>query len=50
MGARYVGRWEGGEVLRLEDGTRSYVVSRIIRGRRFRFSTRASTLPEARAV
>jgi hypothetical protein len=50
MGAQYVGRWEGGEVLRLKDGTRSYFVTRIIRGRRFRFSTRARTLPEARAV
>ena len=50
MGAQYVGRWEGGEVLRLKDGTRTYVLSRTIRGRRFRFSTRAKTLPEARAV
>ena len=50
MGTSYVGRWEGGEVQELEDGSRSYVVSRRIRGRRFRFSTRASTLQEARAV
>lgn len=50
MGTSYVGRWEGGEVQELEDGSRSYVVSRRIRGRRFRFSTRASTLQGARAV
>jgi len=50
MGTSYVGRWEGGEVQELEDGSRSYVVSRCIRGRRFRFSTRASTLREAQAV
>jgi integrase len=50
MGTSYVGRWEGGEVQELEDGSRSYVVSRRIRGRRFRFSTRAATLKEARAI
>src|SRR5262249_48607606 len=46
----YIGRWVGGEVLELEGGGRSYIVSKSIRGRRYRFSTRASTLPEARAV
>jgi hypothetical protein len=50
VGAKYEGRWEGGEVLRLDNGTRSYVVSRTIRGRRFRFSTRARTVQEARAI
>jgi integrase len=48
--ARYVGRWEGGEVLKLDDGRRAYVISKNIRGRRFRFSTRADTLQGARAV
>ncbi len=48
--ATYAGRWEGGEVLRLEDGRRAYVISRRIHGRRFRVTTRASSLKEARAV
>jgi len=50
MGTSYVGRWEGGEVQELEDGSRAYVLSRRIRGRRFRFSTRAAILKEARVV
>jgi len=42
MEGRYIGRWEGGEVLRTVTG-RVYVISKNIHGRRLRLSTRAST-------
>jgi integrase len=48
--ATYLGRWEGGEVLRLEGGRRAYVISKRIHGRRFRVTTRAATLREARVI
>jgi integrase len=48
--ARYIGRWEGGEVLRLKNGRRAYIINKRIGGRRWRITTRASTLAEARAV